>query len=227
VKIDVQADKRDFGLGDKEWHLFTEDEIIEDLQTDLNVGLTSAEQEKRFLIYGPNEITPPKQTHWFIKFLWNLVGGFQLMLWFGSLLCFIVFGISLGEDVQTLALAIVLIAVVLVTTIFQSYQEGKSDEVMAALRALSPTSVFVYRDGNLQSVATRSLVPGDVVKVNGGEKVPADLRVISSSDLKVNNASLTGENVDIKLGANAYHKDLYEAKNIARYESIYIVCDFF
>lgn len=87
---------------------------------------------------------------------------------------------------------------------------------MAALRALSPASVFVFRDGELQSVETRSLVPGDVVKVTGGEKVPADLRVITSSDLKVNNASLTGENVDIKIGPDANHKDLYEAKNVAR-----------
>lgn len=138
------------------------------------------------------------------------------MLWFGAVLCFIVFGISGGTDIQTLALAIVLILVVFVTTVFQSYQEGKSDQVMAALRALSPSNVFVYRDGELVNVDATSLVPGDIVKVTGGEKVPADVRVLSSSDLKVNNASLTGENVDIKLGTEANHKDLYEAKNVAR-----------
>ena len=87
---------------------------------------------------------------------------------------------------------------------------------MAALKALSANTVFVYRDGTLQNVEANTLVPGDVVKVNGGEKVPADMRVISSSDLKVNNASLTGENVDIKLGADANHKLLYEAKNVCR-----------
>ena len=138
------------------------------------------------------------------------------MLWFGSILCFIVYGLSEGTDVQTLALAVVLIVVVLVTTIFQSYQEGKSDQVMAALRALAPTTAFVFRDGILQNVPVETLVPGDIVKVAGGEKVPADVRVLSSSDLKVNNASLTGENVDIKLGADANHTELYEAKNIAR-----------
>jgi sodium/potassium-transporting ATPase subunit alpha len=52
--------------------------------------------------------------------------------------------------------------------------------------------------------------------VSFGEKVPADIRIISSSDLKVNNASLTGENLDIKLGPDALHEDIYEAKNIAR-----------
>jgi len=59
-------------------------------------------------------------------------------------------------------------------------------------------------------------VPGDIVKVTGGDKVPADVRILSSNDLKVNNASLTGENMDIKLGPDANHIELYEAKNIAR-----------
>ncbi len=107
------------------------------------------------------------------------------MLWVGAILCFIVYGISGATDLQTLILAIVLILVVLVTTSFQLYQEGKSDKVMAALKALSPSVTYAYRNGELTQVATESLVPGDVVKVQGGEKVPADLRIISSSDLKV------------------------------------------
>jgi len=65
-------------------------------------------------------------------------------------------------------------------------------------------------------VNANTLVPGDIVKVSSGEKVSADIRIIESSDLKVNNASLTGENLDIKLGVDANHIDLYEAKNIAR-----------
>ncbi len=67
----------------------------------------------------------------------------------------------------------------------------------------------MYRDGTLQNVLAETLVPGDIVKVSGGDKVPADVRVISSADLKVNNASLTGENVDIKLGPLANHAELY------------------
>lgn len=189
--------------------------MFKDLKTSIK-GLTTDEATKLLAIYGPNAITPPKTTHWFVKFLFNLVGGFQLMLWFGSILCFIVFGLTNGHDIQTLALAIVLIIVVFVTTMFQSYQEGKSDQVMEALRKLSPTNVFCYRDGDLKEIPAINLVPGDIVKVIGGEKVPADVRILNSADLKVNNASLTGENIDIKLGPEANHKDLYEAKNIAR-----------
>lgn len=198
-----------------EWHQLSQVDLFKELDTRIE-GLSSAEAEARLEKYGLNEITPPPVTHWAVKFFMILIGGFQLMMWFGSALCWIVYGLSEGEDVQTLALAIVLIVVVLLTATFQFYQEGKSDKVMAALKALSANTVFVYRDGNLQNIAANTLVPGDVVKVTGGEKVPADMRVLSSSDLKVNNASLTGENVDIKLGADANHKLLYEAKNVCR-----------
>lgn len=207
--------KANFGLGDKDWHLIPEDELFVELGTGLK-GLDSMDHIQRLEKYGPNAITPPKQMHPLVKFLLMLVGGFQLMMWFGSILCFIVYGLSGGEDVQVLALAIVLVLVVMLTAVFQFYQEGKSDKVMAALKALTPSTVFVFRDGELQNVAAESLVPGDIVKVAGGEKVPADIRILQSSDLKVNNASLTGENVDIKLGRDANHEQLYEAKNIAR-----------
>ncbi len=210
-----KEEKKDFGLGDKEWHLMTEEELFRELGTSIN-GLNTDQHAKLLEEYGPNCITPPPTTPFWMKFLLCIIGGFQLMMWLGSALCWAVYGISGGTDNQTLALAIVLILVVLVTSSFQLYQEGKSDKVMAALKALSPSVCFVYRNGELQQVPAESLVPGDIVKVTGGEKVPADLRILSSSDLKVNNASLTGENVDIKLGKDANHEQLYEAKNIAR-----------
>ena len=204
-----------YGLGTKPWHAMTHEQLFIELGTRLS-GLSTAEALDKERVHGKNQITPPKTRHWLIKFLLTLVGGFQLMLWFGSILCFIVFGLTHGEDVQTLALAIVLIVVVFVTSIFQEYQEGKSDAVMAELRKLSPSSCFAYRDGEIKSIDAIDLVPGDIVKVVGGEKVPADVRVLTSSDLKVNNASLTGENVDIKLSPEANATTLYEAKNIAR-----------
>ena len=109
------------GLGDKEWHLFSEKELFDELDTKIE-GLTAGEAAERLEKYGLNEITPVPTTHWLIKFFFTLVGGFQLMMWFGSVLCFVVYGLTNGEDVQTLALAIVLIVVVIVTAVFQTYQ---------------------------------------------------------------------------------------------------------
>lgn len=71
---------------------------------------------------------------------------------------------------------------------------------MAALRALTPHTVSSMRDDQLTIVEATHLVKGDIVHVRAGEKVPADLRILDAKDLKVNNSSLTGENVDIKLG---------------------------
>lgn len=206
------------GAGDgKDWHSMPFEALLAELQLpSVEQGLATEEAQARLLVHGKNMITPPAQTHWLIKILKLLVGGFQLMMFGGGILCFIVYVISDGQDIQSLALGIVLFVVVLISAAFQYYQEGKADKIMESLRQLTAENVFVVRDGEVKQVPAAELVPGDVVKINSGEKVPADIRVITSSDLKVNNAPLTGENVDIKLGPNANHKELYEAKNIAR-----------
>ena len=69
---------RDFGLGSVEWHLLDQSELFRELSSRIE-GLTTAEQEVKFSEFGPNIITPPRQTHWFVKFLLNLVGGFQVI----------------------------------------------------------------------------------------------------------------------------------------------------
>ena len=205
-----------FGLGDQPWHLYSPLELLKELDVDIKEGLSSQEHDERLRKYGPNVITPAPTRHWLVKLFLNMIGGFQLFLWAGGILCLIVFFITSCTDYQTLALGILCFVVVILTSLFQSYQEGKSDKVMAALKALTPQNVTVIRNGLLMEVHAESLVPGDICNVKAGEKVPADVRVLKSSDLKVNNASLTGENVDIKLGADSLSDSLYEAKNIAR-----------
>lgn len=81
---------------------------------------------------------------------------------------------------------------------------------------MQANKVMVVRDNQTQEINASNLVPGDIIKITAGEKVPADVRIIEVRDLKVNNASLTGENVDIKLSVEANHLELYEAKNVAR-----------
>lgn len=201
---------------EKPWHLYEHEELFNELGIKDQNGLNSEEVQARILKYGKNLITPPPTTHWLIKILLLLCGGFQLMMIGGGILCFVVYVISSGDDVQSLALGVVLITVVLVSAAFQYFQEGKADRMMESLRELTADKVFAFRDGQLKHVLAEELVPGDVVQVNSGEKVPADLRILSATDLKINNAPLTGENVDIKLGTQANHEVMYEAKNIAR-----------
>jgi hypothetical protein len=198
------------------WHLCTKQELFSVLETQ-PTGLTPEIHEERLRTNGPNIITPVPKMHWIVKFILNLIGGFQIFLWAGFILCVIVYCITNYVDYQTLTLGVICAVVVFGTAVFSQYQEGKADDVMEALKALTPENVYCFRGKDQpELVPASSLVLGDIVSVKGGEKVPADVRIIKSSDLKVNNASLTGENIDIKLGEDANAETLYEAKNVAR-----------
>ena len=179
-------------------------------------GISDSERAKKIITFGYNRITAKKSIPWIVKLMINMFGGFQLFLWIGGVLCVIVYIITDFLDYQTLALGILCFIVVIGTSLFQTYQEGKSDDVMAALKALTPDKVLVLINGEEVEKESINLVPGDIIHVKKGEKVPADVRVLDSDKLKVNNASLTGENVDINLHGNEETSRIYEAKNIAR-----------
>jgi sodium/potassium-transporting ATPase subunit alpha len=201
-----------------QWHKLTTQQVLDALDTSMQ-GLSSEEVLRRAQLHGRNELSPPPQTPWALKALGTLVGGFQSMLWCGAALCLVVFGLSRGSEVQPLALSVALVVVVLVTSALQLYQEGASDRLMAALRAMKPSFALVYRDGGrLGPVPSAELVPGDVVRLCGGDLIAADMRVVLSEDLAVNNSSLTGENIEVKLTPepSAAGVSMYEARNLAR-----------
>lgn len=204
---------------DDNWHKLTQEEMFKFFHSSIS-GLTDAEANEQLRLVGPNKITEPPRQSLLVTFILNCLGGFSLMLFGASVLAFVVFAIEKTQqdlfDVQTLALAIVLIIVILITSGFQTYQEGQADSVMASLMQMAAEDSFVVRGGRTFKIPSADLVPGDIVKVSVGEKVPADLRILEASELKVNNAPLTGENIDIKLGTEPRHETLFEAKNIAR-----------
>ena len=196
------------------WHNMDDEQLYGKLGTGPR-GLTSAQVKEKQAKHGKNMITPPPQLHPFLKFLLLFAGGFQLMMIGGGCLCFVVYGID-PEDTQNLALGITLIVVVIGSALFQWQQEGKADDVMSKILAEMADFVYCTRDGVEDKIPAADLVPGDLITVNSGDKCPADMRVLQSAGLKINNASLTGENIDISLGASADAETLYEAKNVAR-----------
>lgn len=78
---------------EKDWHLSSNDQLYQVLKSTEN-GITDSEAAKRLAQFGPNQITPPPKIHWCVKLFYTLIGGFQLMLWCGAILCFIVFFLS-------------------------------------------------------------------------------------------------------------------------------------
>jgi magnesium-transporting ATPase (P-type) len=152
-------------------HKYSKSELTSLLRTDLDRGLSALESKSKLHKDGLNMLTPPKETPWYIKLLLQMVGGFQLMMLGGSILCFIVGPISEPVDFQTVYLGVVLIIVVITTGLFVFYQESKSDSVMAGFKALTPSICNVLRDGQLIQIDAKELVVGDICLVNGGEKV--------------------------------------------------------
>ncbi|CBY39458.1 unnamed protein product, partial [Oikopleura dioica] len=168
---------------------------------------------------GYNELTPPKTTPKWIKFCRNLFGGFSTLLWVGAILCFLAYSIECinSEDPveDNLYLGIVLATVVIVTGVFQYYQESKSDAIMESFKNLVPQQALVFRNGEKATVSARELALGDIVEVKGGDRIPADLRIISSSSMKVDNSSLTGESEPQSRDAEQSTSEVLEARNLA------------
>jgi sodium/potassium-transporting ATPase subunit alpha len=172
-------------------HALSIDELAKKYEVNLKTGLSSEEAARRLERDGLNQLTPPPVTPLWLKFVMHLFGGFAILLWVGAILCFIVYGIN--ADGENLTLGIVLTAVVVVTGIFSFYQEFKSDSVMAGFLKLSETETEVLRDGKFVSINANLVVKGDVIKIEKGFKVAADMVVIESNGIKVDNSSLTGE----------------------------------
>jgi sodium/potassium-transporting ATPase subunit alpha len=152
-------------------HTYSLEEMTNMLKTNLTRGLTAAEATAKLAKDGPNVLTPPPETPWYVKLAMQMVGGFQVMMIVGAILCFIVGPISHPIDYQTIYLGIVLVIVVVSTGFFAWWQERKSDSVMAGFKALTPARCNVVRDGQVIEIDAKELVQGDICMVNFGEKV--------------------------------------------------------
>lgn len=194
---------------------------VEALATRFNThkenGLTSAEAEKVHKEVGFNALTKKEAVPWYCLFLHEMIGFFSLLLWFGSALCFI--GYILQEDKDDKAnlwLGIVLAVVTFVTGCFSYAQTSKSAEMMAQFENFIPPIAYVIRDGKECKIDAKFIVPGDLVQVKGGENIPCDICIVRSNEMKVNNASLTGESEDIQIDQDLEPlANIFETKNVA------------
>jgi len=187
--------------------------------TDTDSGLTKEQVQCNQKEFGPNALTPPPTTPTWIKFCKNLFGGFALLLWIGAILCFVAYTIqAVGPEdppKDNLYLGIVLAAVVIITGIFSFYQENKSSKIMESFKNLVPQETFCIRDGQKLQMKVEQLTLGDVIEVKFGDRVPADIRIIESTGLKVDNSSLTGESEPQSRNKEYTHDNPLETKNLA------------
>jgi len=178
-------------------HTYDKNRLEKEYQTSMTEGLTTQKADEMLAKWGKNELTPPKHDPWWLRLIKSIFGGFfNILLWFGSILCFIAYGIDQSDvkDATNLYLGVVLAVVVTLTGIFGYYQESKSADLMGSLSKMKPKNVICIRGGKKLEMEPVNLVPGDICELTLGMALPADLRIVDCTpDMEVDNSSLTGE----------------------------------
>lgn len=193
----------------KEWHKMSKEEIISSLETDPHQGLSDDEVNKRLSEYGTNELKEEEKKSFLSKLIEQFSDFLILILIAAALISFFV---GEGKD------AIVILAIVVLNAFLGIYQEGKAEKSLEALKKMASPTAKVIRNGHLSEVPASTLVPGDIVSLDAGDIIPADLRLIESSNLKIEEASLTGESVPVEKDSSIVFQEdvsLGDRKNMA------------
>src|SRR3990172_96533 len=172
-------------------------------------GLTEEEAGKRLAEFGPNEIREVKRKSLYLRFFTQFTHFLAILLWMAAAMSFLSEYLHPGEGMLTLGLAIT--AVIFINAVFTFIQEYRAEKALEALRKLLPFFVRVLRDGREKETPADGIVPGDVIMLSEGDKVPADARVIETSALKVNNAPLTGESDALLRTVDTFAGELIES----------------
>ncbi|XP_071217039.1 sodium/potassium-transporting ATPase subunit alpha-2 isoform X1 [Salvelinus alpinus] len=200
-------------------HKISLDDLGRRYGVDLTRGLTNAKALEVLAREGPNVLTPPPTTPEWVKFCRQLFGGFSLLLWIGAILCFLAYSIQVATEDEpandNLYLGVVLSAVVIITGCFSYYQEAKSSRIMDSFKNMVPQQALVIREGEKMTINAELVVRGDLVEIKGGDRIPADLRVVSAAGCKVDNSSLTGESEPQTRTPEFTHENPLETRNIA------------
>ncbi len=171
------------------WHQQSADETLQSLESNLAQGLSAASVSSKRAKHGPNELTERA-----IKSVWKILWEQMTAIMIIVLMVAAVVSLLLGEWQD----AVAILAIVVLNAILGVRQEYRAEKAMAALNRLAMPSARVRRDGHVAQIPTRELVPGDIILLDAGARVPADCRLLEVANLQVEEASLTGESVPVE-----------------------------
>lgn len=193
-------------------HNLQKQDVLHSLVTS-EFGLKEGEAQRRLSEFGTNEIRETKKKPLPLRFLGQFTHFLAILLWVGAGLSFLSEYLNPGQGM--LALGIAITAVIFINAVFTFIQEYRAERALEELKKLLPFHVRVLRDSAEREILAGEVVPGDVVLLQEGDKIPADARLIETSSLKVNNAPLTGESETAIRTHEPYQAEFMESPNIA------------
>ena len=190
------------------WHRLDSKEVLEKLQS-FEKGLSSEDAHKRLERYGPNELIEKKHKSLWMMFL-DQFKDFMILVLIAAA---VVAGV-IGEPADSIAIAVI----VILNAVLGFVQEYRAEKAIAALKKLSAPSANVIRNGHVESISAERLVPGDMVILEAGNVVPADIRLMKAVRLRIDEAALTGESVPVEKDTAALREtnlSIGDRKNMA------------
>ncbi|RQW87728.1 MAG: cation-translocating P-type ATPase [Geobacter sp.] len=172
-----------------EWHAIGLSAVLSRLETSADTGLSAAEAEARLLLYGPNELQAARAVSPWAIFLEQFKNILIVILLIATAISAV-----LGHGTEAIAITVI----VLFAVILGFVQEYRAESSIEALRKMAAPAAQVIRDGAELQLPARNLVPGDVVLLLAGNRVPADLRLMEAFNLRIEESSLTGESLSVE-----------------------------
>lgn len=176
------------------WYTMQIGEIAKKLRTDLNTGLREEQIEKIRGVYGENKLNEGKKESIFIKFIKQFNDFMIIILIAASVVSAVMAYIQGTNDYLD---SIIIIFIVVLNAIMGVVQEAKAEKSLEALKKMSAPTAKVKRDGIIKTIPSTELVPGDYIIIETGSYIPADSRLVKSTNLKIEESALTGETVPV------------------------------
>jgi P-type Ca2+ transporter type 2C len=178
IQVDTQPNQK--------WYMLASADVADVLDSDADRGLSQEEAERRLSRFGPNQLAETKRKPLFTVLIDQFKDFMVLILFVATLISY-----ALGEYLD----AITIIAIIFINGVLGFIQEAKAERSLQALKELASPMARVVRDGQVHMIPASRLVPGDLVMLEAGDRVPADMRLFAASRLEIEESALTGESV--------------------------------
>ena len=178
-----------------DFYCISAEQALLELETSKSSGLTATEADRRLLLYGPNRLQSEKRRPLILRIL-DQFKDFLVIILIAAAIVSIFEGDGLKD-------AIIIIAILVVNMVIGITQENNADNALKELKNMSSPKAKVRRDGHVEKIDSDNVVIGDIVMLDAGDYIPADVRIVESMNLRIDESSLTGESVPVEKDADA------------------------